>query len=146
VTWTSARATARPLSLLATAAVRPVIAPISRRTLIGWPKKPDEDFEKIPLTKDGRGNRAEQVQARLRGEIRFSMGVLKGPFGTLANPTVVASAYEERVVGCQGDGADYEHALLWMTLKDNGKKHMCQACGQFFILKRDPSGAAPEIH
>jgi hypothetical protein len=49
-------------------------------------------------------------------------------------------------VGTTGDGGEYEHTLLWMMVKDNGKKHMCQACGQFFVLQRDPSGAAAPIH
>lgn len=110
-------------------------------------KVPETSDNGIPAQKEhAKGRDLEEVEANLRGEIRFAMGQVGGPFGTFANPSVITSANPERVVGCLGDGAEYEHSLLWMMVKDNGKKHMCQACGQFFVLQRDPSGAAAPIH
>jgi hypothetical protein len=48
------------------------------------------------------GRDLEEVEAELKGEARWAMGEIRGPFGTFANPTVVSSANPERVVGCLG--------------------------------------------
>jgi len=86
------------------------------------------------------GRELEEIQDRKHNERRFNAGPQRGPFGTQANPAVVLSTAHERIVGCVG-GGEYEHPNVWFILRA-GKKHMCAACGQFFVLGHDDAGHA----
>lgn len=53
-------------------------------------------------------------------------------YGTLANPIIVDSLYEERIVGCSGFPKE-SHEILWMTVKGTER---CQECGQAFKINQ----------
>jgi len=60
--------------------------------------------------------------------------VVYGPFGTIDNPTIVKSAFAERIVGCLGRSSEDGHVLMWHNV-NNKKPTICVECGQVFKLK-----------
>jgi len=61
--------------------------------------------------------------------------VLKAPFGTEAEPCLVESAFDSRIVGCTGDAAPHDHDLYWLEVK-SGESSTCPLCEQVFALKQ----------
>eukprot|EP00922_Rhytidocystis_sp_ex-Travisia-forbesii_P018926 GHVS01028106.1.p1 GENE.GHVS01028106.1~~GHVS01028106.1.p1 ORF type:complete len:317 (+),score=44.99 GHVS01028106.1:135-1085(+) len=74
-----------------------------------------------------------------------------GPFGTLENPVIVPSVYNERFVACTGGTGDSEHHALWFRCRE-GFLYRCGECDQIFMLVRaladfedsDPHKTPPE--
>jgi len=60
--------------------------------------------------------------------------VIYGPFGTIDKPSIVKSAFAERIVGCLGRSSEDGHVLLWHNV-NNKKPTICVECGQVFKLK-----------
>eukprot|EP00455_Lapot_gusevi_P005224 TRINITY_DN121_c0_g1_i6.p1 TRINITY_DN121_c0_g1~~TRINITY_DN121_c0_g1_i6.p1 ORF type:complete len:170 (+),score=65.14 TRINITY_DN121_c0_g1_i6:79-588(+) len=64
-----------------------------------------------------------------------------GPFGTRKRPVLIASEFDSRSVVCAGGnqnevGFNAPHEPAFLLLKDDGKKHVCDQCGQVFKLLR----------
>lgn len=73
--------------------------------------------------------------AELTGRNVFLNEPLKiNHYGTLANPIIVDSLYEERIVGCSGFPKE-SHEILWMMVRGTER---CQECGQAFKINQIP--------
>lgn len=71
--------------------------------------------------------------AALRGEnIYLDEELVITKRGTLKEPVLVPSLFEERVVGCTGFPKG-EHDAMWMMV-GNKRIHRCVECGQAFKL------------
>merc|ERR1711871_1381476 len=92
------------------------------------------------------GRRLQEIEYQeATGLDLFNRDPLRGPYGTKANPCMVPSEYDSRLVGCPGgctpDAPDY---VRWFLLR-RGPIHECPDCGQKFKLQKIhvPEGHPP---
>jgi len=105
------------------------------------PESPGGKDGEIPtLLEQGVGKNYEEQLAESEGKVLFDTNVVEGHFGTFTNPVLVPSEFPSRIVGCVGAG-EREHELMWFDLKAE-KKHMCEKCGQIFMLDLSPDTRA----
>merc|ERR1711872_1108749 len=89
------------------------------------------------------GLERREYEAMLAGNMDpFNLNVKKGPAGTREKPTLVASSFDQRIVGCVCE----EDATMinWMILK-KGAAQRCE-CGNFFQLVSGTVYDLPEEH
>mmetsp|Transcript_32425 Transcript_32425/g.52500 ORF Transcript_32425/g.52500 Transcript_32425/m.52500 type:complete len:155 (-) Transcript_32425:477-941(-) len=68
--------------------------------------------------------------------------------GTEAEPIIVRSQADARIVGCTGGAGDESHDIMWMNVRV-GTKSSCSVCGQWFSVQpfeELPGKAKPQIH
>jgi len=114
---------------------------MSARAPIPEPKwKQQDDLDnKIPTDLDqATGLERAELLAELEGKSLFEEQPI-GPFGTEANPVIVESISNERIMGCPGncDSGDSRSSneIRWFVVSDK-KPYKCGACGQVFALKK----------
>ncbi|KAJ1993536.1 Cytochrome c oxidase subunit 4 [Coemansia spiralis] len=77
--------------------------------------------------------RSEYVAA-LEGKDYFDMGpLLLKKKGTKADPTIVPSGAESRIVGCNGAPGE-DHELLWIVVERKRPYTPCPHCGNVYKL------------
>ncbi|KAG6555352.1 hypothetical protein Mapa_002578 [Marchantia paleacea] len=91
------------------------------------------------------GMELEELEAQRKGLKRFDLDAPRGPFGTKADPALVESVFDERIVGCSGGVGEDEHDVVWFKLK-KGEDYECPACTQVFQLKVVGEGGMPGAH
>ena len=80
-----------------------------------------------------------EIDKKEKGESLFNIGpdYLTGPhFGTLAEPVLINSYFDERIVGCAGS-RDEPHEILWHVVSE-ARPLVCLECFQVFKLNRLP--------
>ncbi|KAI7833741.1 cytochrome c oxidase subunit VB-domain-containing protein [Kickxella alabastrina] len=86
-------------------------------------------------------DRAEHLAA-LEGKEFFDMGPLElTKKGTKAEPTIVPSGAESRIVGCCGAPGE-DHELIWLVIEREHAFDRCPECGN--VYKLSDKGFDPE--
>jgi len=118
---------------------------MSARVPIPKPEwKQQEDIEnKMASSMDmATGLERAEMLANLEGRNIFDEHPI-GPFGTVENPYIVESLYDERIVGCPCDGETEAsrtdtramNEVKWFMVKA-GQECRCPACQQVFKLQK----------
>ncbi|PVF95548.1 putative COX4-cytochrome-c oxidase chain IV [Serendipita vermifera] len=75
-----------------------------------------------------------QLLGQMEGVDVFNMGPLvMTKAGTTAEPTIVPSYSEERIVGCSGWPLE-SHDTIWITMNNHKEHHRCPECGNVFKM------------
>mmetsp|Transcript_28342 Transcript_28342/g.43921 ORF Transcript_28342/g.43921 Transcript_28342/m.43921 type:complete len:147 (-) Transcript_28342:139-579(-) len=90
-----------------------------------------KDEEKIRFHGSPYGHQLEEDASKPL----FGPESLSGHFGTPANPALVPSFCDSRLVGCTGGAGPLEHDVLWHYVNED-KPTVCLECGQFFVMEK----------
>jgi len=102
-------------------------------------KQQDGIEEKVATSLDmATGLERAEMLAALEGKNIFDEAPI-GPFGTAADPVLVESIFDERIMGCPGDcaGGDTRanNEVRWFVVT-SAKPYTCPTCQQVFALKK----------
>ncbi|KAJ2232540.1 Cytochrome c oxidase subunit 4 [Coemansia sp. IMI 203386] len=109
----------------------------------GTPGRTPTDFEQAT------GDERSEHLAAMDGNAYFDMGPLYlNKKGTKAEPTVVPSGAESRIVGCCGAPGE-DHELIWIMVEREHEFDRCPECGNVYKLSDkgfDAEHLAPPKH
>eukprot|EP00741_Cyanophora_paradoxa_P011291 tig00020554_g10906.t1 len=83
------------------------------------------------------GLEREEALAELVKDPRFEdifEPIYDDRMGTEADPIVVRSTLDSRIVGCTGGAGDDAHDVMWINI-NTGEKASCILCSQWFAVK-----------
>ncbi|KAJ2371726.1 Cytochrome c oxidase subunit 4 [Coemansia sp. RSA 2607] len=95
------------------------------------------------------GHEREEHLAAMEGKEFFDLGpLLLNKKGTKAEPTIVPSGAESRIVGCCGAPGE-DHEMIWIVVERKHEFDRCPECGNVYKLSEhgfDPANLPEAKH